>query len=74
MSDDAEKVEGLDRLPEDTTLERRMTDGGIVSIGNEVAWDGEAESMGIAPMTELPENRRTRPADDEDIDQDIPED
>lgn len=73
MSDKPKPEDGDEDLPKDTTIERRMTDGGIWSSGEDVLHDGEAESMGIPPMTKLPEHRITRPAEDEDIDQDIPD-
>lgn len=39
MADDPEK------LAEDTTLEQRMTDGGVFSSDGKVFWDGELLSL-----------------------------
>jgi hypothetical protein len=43
------------RSDEDKKMaERRMTDPGIYSIGEDVIWDGEAETLGVPPKTKVP--------------------
>jgi hypothetical protein len=44
--------------------EERLTSPGIFTIGDEVIWDGEAEALGVPPLTWLPEKPGDKDVDD----------
>lgn len=48
--------------PKDNPAVDRMTDGGIVTAGDDVIWDGEAEKYGF--KSKVGQKRKAETADD----------
>jgi hypothetical protein len=75
LADDAAKItESMTMADEKTARERaieRMTEPGIFYSGDEVLYDGEAEHLGVPPLTKVPPMLPPIPGgiydDDEDV-------